>query len=295
MGLSSMTGFGAASGSDEGIEWSWELRSLNGRGLDLRVRVPGGYEDVEPGARRRLGERLSRGSCQATLQIKRTEAVAEPRLNEAVLAGVLAITRRLQDEKDIEPASAHGLLSIRGVLEFVEPEPDEERRKAVIGAMSEGLDQALDALVADRTLEGGKLADYLTAQVEEMARLTGAIGKLPARDPATHLVRLQGQIDQLLGSLPDFTTDRLHQEAAILATKADICEELDRLAAHVETARALLASGEPVGRRLDFLAQEFNREANTICSKSGDIDTTQMGLELKAVIDQFKEQVQNIE
>ncbi|VAW14490.1 Protein YicC [hydrothermal vent metagenome] len=295
MGLSSMTGFGAASGSDEGVEWNWELRCLNGRGLDLRLRVPGGYEDIEPVARRRLAARLARGSCQATLQIKRTETIAEPRLNEGVLAGVLDIARRLQNEKDIAPASAHGLLSIRGVLEFVEPQMDDACRKAVVQAMAGGLDQALDALVADRTLEGGKLAEFLTAQVDEMARLTGVIGELPARDLAAHLDRLRGQVDQLLGSRGEFTTDRLHQEAAILATKADISEELDRLAAHIETARALLASGEPVGRRLDFLSQEFNREANTICSKSGDIGTTTLGLELKAVIDQFKEQVQNIE
>ncbi|MFV2035240.1 MAG: YicC family protein, partial [Halocynthiibacter sp.] len=258
MGLSSMTGFGAASGASEGVDWSWELRCLNGRSLDVRLRVPGGYEDVEPMARRAVAERLARGSCQATLQIGRAATVAEPRLNEEVLARVLEIARRLDNETGVRPASAHGLLSIRGVLEFVEPEPDEDRRKRIVQAMVAGLDAALETLVADRRLEGSKLSDFLRRQVDEMDRLSGAIGKLPARDPDMHLSRLKGQIEQLLGSNADLTTDRLHTEAAIIATKADIREELDRLEAHIETARALLGSAEPVGRRLDFLSQEFN-------------------------------------
>lgn len=295
MSLSSMTGFGAASGSTEGLDWNWELRCLNGRGLDLRLRVPGGYEDIEPLARRALADRLGRGSCQATLQISRDVAIAEPRLNDAVLARALDISRRLQDETDVGPLSAQGLLSVRGVLEYVETQPDEGLRKLQVRSMVEGLTQALEALVVDRRLEGGKLAVLLSGQVDEMSRLTQSIAKLPARDPETHLTRLKGQIEQLLASRSELNMDRLHAEAALLATKADICEELDRLDAHFQTARELLTSADPVGRRLDFLCQEFNREANTICSKSGDIDTTKNGLELKAVIDQFKEQVQNIE
>jgi len=207
----------------------------------------------------------------------------------------MEINRRIQSEAGVGPASADGLMALRGVLEQVEPEPDADQKAALTTEISEGLETALIALVGDRSLEGEKLGGFLKHQIDEMDRLSTAIAGLPARAPDASLKRLQGQIDQLLGTNSEFSNDRLHQEAALLATKADIREELDRLTSHIDAGRALLSSDEPVGRRLDFLAQEFNREANTICSKSGDIETTRLGLDLKAVIDQFKEQVQNVE
>lgn len=295
MAIHSMTGFASVSGLIEGIDWAWELRTLNGRGLDIRLRVPSGFDDVETDARAQLSKALSRGSCQVSLQVKRTETAAEPQLNEALLEKVMEITRRLTADEEVGPVNANGLLAIKGMVEYVEPEPDDASQAQIVAAMKTGLAEAIELLLADRTREGADLFGFLSDQVETMARLRDGIASLPARDPGIHLSKLKTQIDQLLGNQSEFTPDRLHQEAAILATKADIREELDRLTSHIVSAKALLISDEPVGRKLDFLAQEFNREANTICSKSGDIDTTQLGLELKAVIDQFKEQVQNVE
>lgn len=295
MALRSMTGFATVLGTTDGVDWRWELRSLNSRGLDLRVRMPSTFEEIEAVVRSKIAKRLTRGSCQISLQAKRAEVAPEPKINKAVLDRLLEISARLEDEAGATPPSADGLLALKGVLDIVEPEFDETQRKPVVEEMCQGLDDALSALVTYRAGEGEKLEVFLRSQVDQIDRLHHAISGLPARNPEVHLERISAQITQMLGSQTEFSADRLHQEAALLATKADIREELDRLASHIEAARELFAEDKPAGRRLDFLSQEFNREANTICSKSTDIETTRLGLELKAVIDQFKEQVQNVE
>ena len=290
-----MTGFAAADGEVDGVRWHWELRTLNGRGLDIRFRGPAGFDDVEAKAREAISAVLARGSVQATLQVKRAGTAALPRLNAAALDEILAIARRLQDEHGAAPATADGLLQVRGVLEIGDEEPEGEARERLVAAALAGLGEALDALTVERGREGRELARLLTGQLDRISAMRVEIAALPAREPAWQLDRLKRQIDRLVETRAELSGERLHQEAAILATKADIREELDRLEAHLVAARGHLDSGGPVGRRLDFLSQEFNREANTICSKSGDVETSRLGVDLKMAIDQFKEQVQNVE
>lgn len=295
MTLNSMTGFAAADGEAEGFRWHWELRSLNGRGLDIRLRLPSGFEDLEAKAREALSGVLARGSVQANLQLRRAGAGALPRVNEAALAAVAEFARRLQSEHGAASASADGLLQVRGVIETGDGEPEGEIRTGIASAMLAGLSDAVAALRVERAREGSELERLLGEQLATIADITSRIADLPARAPDWQLQRLHRQIDRLVEGRSELSEERLHQEAAILATKADIREELDRLGAHLEAARNHLAGGGPVGRRLDFLAQEFNREANTICSKSGDVETSQLGVDLKMAIDRFKEQVQNVE
>lgn len=295
MALKSMTGFSAAAGMEEGMAWRWEVRTLNGRGLDIRVRTPPGYEDIEARARELTSRSLARGSCQLSLQFSRGEASAEWRLNETALATVLDLARKLVDEAGASPPAADGLLRIKGVVETGEREPEGEVRERLVAAVLAGLSTALDGLAGERQREGSTLETVLGACLEEISALRLAIAALPAREPPFVLERLRAQVARLMEARAELPEDRLYQEAAILATKADIREELDRLQAHIDAARAQLASDGPAGRRLDFLAQELNREANTICAKSNDVETSRLGVDLKAVIDRFKEQVQNVE
>ena len=295
MTIKSMTGFARADGSAGSTSWHWEVRSVNGRGLDLRLRLPPGFEALEPRIREAASKRLTRGSLSINLNVKRSEGVSQIRLNEPALRQVLAALDKLQATANVEAPRADGLLGIRGVLEFVEAEEGEEAARARAEAMLVSLGQALDGLVAARAGEGRRLEAVIDAQIAAIEKLVEAVQRSPARAPDAIRQRLKEQLNRLLEPGVPLDETRLYQEAALLATRADVEEELKRLTAHIAGARELLVSSEPAGRRLDFLAQEFNREANTLCSKANDAETTRAGLELKAIIDQMREQVQNIE
>lgn len=296
MALASMTGFARVEGSHGGARWTWELRSVNGKNLDLRLRLPAGMEELEASLKARAGQVLARGNVSANLSLQREQGGAVLAVNEAALEAVLraiqVLHRRLPDAA---PPTLDGILAHKGVLELTEPEEDEGERAALQSAVSESFDTALAALVDMRLSEGATIAEVLEAHLNTIAAATKAAEALPARQLEAIKARLKAQLEDLVAAVPALDPQRLAQEAALLATKADVREELDRLSAHVDAARKLLATGGPIGRKLDFLAQEFNREANTLCSKSNDVALTAIGLELKAVIDQLREQVQNLE
>ena len=295
MTIKSMTGFARAAGAAGPVGWHWELRSVNGRGLDIRLRVPPGFESLEPRIREAAAKRVSRGSLTVNLNVKRAHGQTEIRLNEVALKQVLAAVETLRGAAAVGPPSAEALLNVRGVLELVEPEESEAEALARNEAMLASLDAALDGMVRARADEGVHLTAIVVRQLAEIERLVDGVERSPSRSPAAVRQRLKEQVGRLLEAGATLDEARLYQEAALLASRADVEEELKRLAAHVAAARELLESKEPAGRRLDFLAQEFNREANTLCSKAYDAEMTRAGLELKAVIDQMREQVQNIE
>jgi uncharacterized protein (TIGR00255 family) len=295
MAIKSMTGFARADGTAGPFSWHWELRSVNGRGLDIRLRMPPGFEGLEPRVREAVGRRVARGSLTVNLAVKRTHGQTEIRLNEAALKQVAAAVEQLRAAAVVGPPSADALLNVRGVLELVEPEETEAEAAQRSEAMLATLDAALDGMVRARSEEGLRLRSVVLDQLEAIERLVATVEGSPSRAPAAIRQRLKEQVGRLLETGVALDEARLYQEAALLAARADVEEELKRLAAHVSAARTLLDGGEPAGRRLDFLAQEFNREANTMCSKASDTEAARAGLELKAVIDQMREQVQNIE
>ena len=295
MSLASMTGFARAHGTAGTYAWAWEIKSVNGKGLDLRLRLPPGWDSIETAARASVARALARGNVGAALEVKREGAAPTVRVNAPVLEAVLAAIRDVSKRVEAEPPSLDGILSLKGVIEVADAEEDEAERARAEAAVGTGFYQALARLVVERRREGDALGRVLSQRVDEIARLTGAAERNPARRPDAIRARLAEQIKALLATGEKLDPDRLHQEAMLLAAKADVREELDRLAAHVAAARALLSEDGAVGRRLDFLAQEFNREANTLCAKAGDVSLTAIGLELKAAVDQFREQVQNLE
>ena len=293
--VSSMTGFGGDEGRHETVAWRWDLRSVNNRGLDVRLRLPPGFDAVEPRLRERVGAALTRGSVSVSLNVTRDDGGADLRVNEDALAKVLTIAERLRANGDFAPLSVEGLLGLRGVLEVGESVESEETAEVRLAAMLASFDRALAQLVESRRAEGRRLAPVIEEHLASITQLVETIGASPARTPDAIRGRLKEQVARLLDAATPLDETRLHQEAALLAVKADVEEELQRLRAHVASAREMMASGKPAGRRLDFLAQEFNREANTTCSKANDIETTRAGLALKAVIEQMREQIQNIE
>lgn len=295
MGVQSMTGFGRAQAVGETSTVLWELKSVNGKGLEIRLRLPPGLERIEQPARQAVSRRFSRGNVQASLTVTRTGLVALPVVNETFLRDVAGLAQRLQDQFGLAPASADGLLALRGVLEIPDPVEDEESRAAFDATVLSALEQALDQLAAARADEGAALEPVLRDHLGEIETLVARAETDPSREPAAIRARLAEQVRLLLDAAPPLDEARLHQEAAFLAAKADIREEIDRLKAHVAAARTQLETGGAVGRKLDFLAQEFNRESNTLCSKSNAAAVTAIGLELKAVVDRFREQVQNLE
>lgn len=294
MALESMTGFARADGGSD-LRWTWELRSVNGKGLDVRIRVPPGFERLEPAIRERVASRLSRGNVQAQLSVDRRASGQRVIIDEAVLAQVIAAIKQIGERINAQPPTLDGILSVRGVVNLEDADADEETRAAIDTEILAGLDAALDGLAQARRREGVAIGALLMARLDEIAALTRRAESSPARQPETIRARLSEQIAALLDAAPALDPDRLHQEAVLLATKADIREEIDRLDAHVAAARDLLQKGGAVGRRLDFLAQEFNREVNTLCAKSNDRSVTAIGLEMKAVVDQLREQIQNLE
>lgn len=295
MAIKSMTGFARTEGHAGNVAWVWELRAVNGRGLDLRLRLPPGYEQLEPRVREAATRALVRGNVSINLNIKRSEGVTQIRLNEAALTQVLAALETVRARLPGEAPRADQILGLRGVLEVAEGDDDPEAIRARQDDLTTGLNTALRQLNAMRAEEGTRLAAVLSAQLDSIEALVAQVAASPAHTPEAMRQKLKDQVARILGEASQLDEARFYQEAALLATRADVEEELKRLGAHIAAARALLTAKEPSGRRFDFLAQEFNREANTLCSKSADTEITRLGLELKAVIDQMREQVQNIE
>jgi len=294
--LTSMTGFADSRGLHGGSRWRWEAKSVNGRGLDMRFRTPMGYEGLEVGARTLATERFKRGSLQVVLTVAADEAGRGFRVDPAALADAVRIAKRVAEETGLAPARVDGLLALKGVVVQEENAGlNDEARMARDAALLESLADAFDLLSRARAAEGAKLEAILLKQISEIERLTGEARALALQQPFALRERMMAQLKELLAPGATVPEDRIAQEIAMLAARADLREELDRLSAHCQEARSLIAAKEPAGRKLDFLAQEFNREANTLCSKSSDIQLTHAGLALKAVIDQFREQVQNVE
>jgi uncharacterized protein (TIGR00255 family) len=295
MALSSMTGFARSHGVSGSYAWAWEIKSVNGKGLDVRLRLPSGWDAIDAPVRARIAERLARGSVQATLTVERSGVMPVVRINAAVLEAIVTTVRQLAPRLEAAPPSLDGLLSLKGVMEVSDAEESaEERLRAEAAAMS-GFAEVLGALSEMREREGAALGAILALRLGEIAALAGRAEQTPGRRPEAIRTRLAEQVAALLAQSDRFDADRLHQEAILIATKADVREELDRLAAHIAQARRLIDQGGAVGRRLDFLAQELNREANTLCAKANDVELTNIGLELKAAVEQFREQVQNVE
>ena len=290
-----MTGYARAQGGVPGIGFSVEIRSVNARGLDLRMRLTPGYDALEPEIRRRVGKALNRGSVTVNLNIEREGEDGRVVINHAALDAVLGALREVASRIEAAPPTLDGILALKGVLEQHDAPLDADAEERLQAAVLEAVDAALADLKVARQAEGRALEAILSGQIDEIARLRDLAEAHPGRGRDAILGRLREQIAELSAAGSGLSEDRLLQEALLLATKADIREELDRLAAHVASARSLLREGGPAGRKLDFLSQEFNREANTLCSKSNAVELTAIGLDLKAVIDQFREQVQNLE
>ena len=295
MPLQSMTGFARVSGNNDVADWVWEVRSVNGKGLDFRLRTPPGFDGLQPQVRKILSKRFSRGNLQINLTLNRPGSQPLPTINESALALVLTAIREIQQKIDCQPPAAEQILSLKGVMETSEVAPDETQLKELEIVLIEDFEKLLSELENARLTEGNAVAIFMNNQIDKIEVQTKAIIADPSRTLENIKLRLNEQVSKLLDSTAGLDLDRLHQEAAILAAKADLQEELDRLCAHIEAARKLLKAKEPVGRKLDFLCQEFNRECNTICSKSNASSVTAIGLDMKVVIDQLREQVQNIE
>ena len=293
--LSSMTGFARTDGQHDGMAWIWELRSVNGRGLDLKLRLPPGLDAMEPALRDAAGHALRRGNVTANATLRRED---KPRLvaDPAALEQVLALARDLAARiPGAPPPTAEGLLALPGVLRAANAGDDEAMTDTHRAALAAGFTAALAQLVASRQAEGARLAAVLSSLLGEIGALREAAIVQAADQPAAQRARLQDALAALLGQHDRLPEERLAQEVALLATRSDVREELDRLGSHIEAAHALLAEGAHVGRRFDFLVQEFVRETNTLCAKSASVALTGTGLRLKAAIEQMREQVQNVE
>jgi len=295
MALSSMTGFARGHGIAGSYAWSWEIKSVNAKGLDLRFRLPPGWDVIEVPARAYAAEKLSRGTVYANLAVERKGVQPTAKINEPVLGAVLSTLKNLSGKVEAAPASLDGILSLKGVIEITEADEREEDHRAAETAIIGAFGQALSELVTMRRAEGETIGRLLNKRLDEIATLTARAEKAPGRKPEAIRARLVEQVATLMSASDRFDPDRLHQEAILLAAKADIREELDRLTSHVGQAKKLLTDGGAVGRKLDFLAQELHRESNTLTAKANDVELTNIGLELKSVIEQFREQVQNLE
>jgi uncharacterized protein (TIGR00255 family) len=295
MTLSSMTGFARSQGLSAPYTWAWEVKSVNAKSLDLRLRLPPGWDAIEVPVRARAADKLARGALQAALSIAREGVPPIVRVNEGVLEAVLKAMQSLAARVAAEPARLDGILGVKGVIEVVDAQEREDERREAEAAVLAGFESALAGLAQMRRHEGEALGRVLGERLSEVAALVARADAAPGRRPEAIRQRLSEQVAALLENSTRLDADRLYQEAILLAAKADVREELDRLKAHVEQARTLIAGGGAIGRRLDFLAQELNREANTLCAKSNDVELTNIGLELKTVVEQFREQVQNLE
>ena len=297
MSLNSMTGFSRTDGVlPDGSAFTWELRSVNGRSLDVRLRLPGGQEALEATLREAARGRLRRGNVSASLSVKREDRAPwlapDPEALERALRLVLEVTARIPGAP---PPRAEAVLALPGILRADVPAADPEAGEVGRAALVRGFGEALDALVAARHAEGGKLRDILSALLDEIAALREAAVAEATRQPAAQRARLAAALAELLEGERRVPEERLAAEVALLAQRSDVREELDRLGAHVEAARALLRSGTPAGRRLEFLTQEFGREVNTLGAKSASLALTSLSLDLKAAIERLREQAANVE
>ncbi len=291
-----MTGFARAEGLCGACFWTWEAKSVNGKGLDVRLRLPPGFEGLEAAAKARVAGRFRRGNMTLTLTLKWTRAEGGYRLNQGALDQIIALLPEIQERlPDAARPTIDGLLNLRGVIEPADEDVGADERREIEAAILEGLENALGELASVRGDEGARLAAVLAAHLDGIGELSTRAGSLAAAQPGLIRERLEAQVSALLLAVPAIPEERLAQEAAVLMSKADVSEELDRLEAHRQAALDLMDEDAAIGRRLDFLCQEFNREANTLCSKSADVELTRVGLDLKAAIEQFREQVQNIE
>ena len=290
-----MTGFARAEGCEGDLDWVWEAKSVNGRGLDLRCRFSNGFDLFEPVLRRAVVSRFTRGNISIGLRVTRQASTQSVRVNRELLDDLLALAGEYRDAEGIERPSLDGLLALRGVIEPVDEAAGESEAGARDKALAASMTELLDGLASARALEGASLMEIVGAHLANMDRLSKRAGESAALRPDAAKERLALQVAVLLDVGAPVPEERLVQELALLAIKTDICEELDRLTTHIANARRLLAEGGAIGRKLDFLSQELNREANTLCAKANDAQLSEIGLELKAVIDQFREQVQNIE
>lgn len=296
MTISSMTGFARAEGHDAGFAWAWELKSVNAKSLDVRFRLPPGLEALELPLRASLGQKLRRGVVTAGLTITKGSGGGALRLNRDALAAVIALARELTAEiPNAEPPRVDGLLALKGVIETAEEIQDDATRARQVALLAAGFERALNELAVMRAAEGRRLESVLATRLDEIAALVREAERSAAAQPAAIKARLRELVMTLVEAVPALPEERLAHEAALVIAKADIREELDRLAAHLAAARGLMAESGAIGRRFDFLCQEFNREANTLCAKSADLELTRIGLALKASIEQLREQVQNIE
>ena len=296
MTLQSMTGFARAVGQDDRYAWNWEARSVNSKGLDVRCRVPNGYEAVEQAVRANAGKRFKRGNITLGVSVERLEkGGVSYRVNRDLLEQVRALRVELAGDVADTPSTLEGLLSIRGMLETVDDSESDDAHAARQAAMIETSGELLDGLAAARGAEGTQLDTLLKAHLNALAGLVDGAAATAAAQPDAIRARLQAMVSELIDADSRLSEERLAQEAALLAGKADVREEIDRLHVHIGATGDLLAEAVAVGRRLDFLCQELNREANTLCSKSADVELTQIGLDMKATIEQFREQVQNVE
>ena len=295
MALQSMTGFARASAEANGALVAWEVKSVNGKSAEARFRWAPGFDRLEPSARQALQKRFARGNFQAALSVARPAFQVQPVVNEAFLKDLAGLAKRLEEQFGAAPATADGLLALRGVLDVPEAVESEESRATLDQLVLRVFEQALTELEQARRREGDALGQLLAGHLDQVEALTLRAEADPSRDAKAIRERLAEQVRLLTEAAAGLDEDRLHQEAAFLATKADIREEIDRLKTHIASGRALLSAGGAVGGKLDFLAQEFNRESNTLCSKSNAAAITAIGLDLKSVVDQFREQVQNLE
>jgi uncharacterized protein (TIGR00255 family) len=290
-----MTGFARAEGRHDDVAFAWELKSVNGKGLELRFRLPSGYDALEAPLRAALAQRFKRGNISASLSLTRSVGTSPFRVNRQALAEIVAAMEEIGTTVVAAPPRLDGLLALRGVLESTEADEEAGLREARNATVLNVWEEALASLAQMRQAEGDRLGQILHDHLDEIARLISAAEESAAVQPAAIKARLKSLVDTLLDASPALPEERLAQEAALLVARADVREELDRLEAHIAAARTLLGEATNVGRRLDFLCQELNREANTLCSKSADLELTRIGLALKATIEQFREQVQNIE
>jgi uncharacterized protein (TIGR00255 family) len=294
-----MTGYARAQGSDERRRWVWEARSVNGRNLEIRCRVPQGFDRLENPARSAVASQLKRGNVSLTLTIASEQQIKPLRINRALLAELAGLVEEVRKGTGAAAPTADGLLRVRGVIE--EEEGAEENEEALVKldrALSGTLDEVLKALAAARAAEGRALAVVIDRHVGEIDDLCKRAADRASAQIGTVRARFEAQLAELLERAPPLSEERFAQEVALLVGKADVREELDRLAAHIAQARTLLADARPdnpVGRKFDFLCQEFNREANTLCSKSADIELTRIGIDLKGAVERMREQVQNVE
>lgn len=290
-----MTGFAREAGIAGPYQWAWEIKTVNGRGLEVRVRTPAGFDAIGEEARGQVLKAFTRGQGQLNLAITRASTTPKVRINRDVLQSLVSAIGSIALPAGVQPASVDGLLAVRGVVEIEEEGGDPEQDAALAADLRAGIGRLIESLRAARLSEGQALRAVLEQHVAGIERLVDDAESAPGRQPEAIRARLEAQIAEILDARGGLDPARLHQEAVLIAARADIREELDRLRAHVAAARALLSEGAAVGRRLDFLAQEFGREANTLCAKANDVALSRIGLDLKAVIEQFREQVQNVE